>query len=147
MVSASEGDHPRVTRATVMKLFTATAAALLALAGPAVAGPWMAPEDVPTYASGNVLTTPSSYGYVSPAGRAILDAVGHRQILPNLFASRFCELRSVGVTQADAFADAYRYSMIQGQAPVVRMADGSTMGSDVVLSFNAIQKRCAWAYR
>ena len=65
-----------------------------------------------------------------------------RMILPNVFAARFCELRSIGVSKDDAMTAAFRDSVIDGQAPQVKLSNGSTIGSDVVLSFNAVQRRC-----
>jgi hypothetical protein len=72
-----------------------------------------------------------------------------RQLLPNLYASRFCELRSVGVSYDEAMAAAMRESVIDAdvEPPKVKLSDGTLIGSDVALAFITTQRRCAWAMK
>lgn len=63
------------------------------------------------------------------------------QILSTLFAARYCELRSIGVSQDDAMMTAMSESTVSGTVPMGKL-NGEAMRSDIILSIFAIQKRC-----
>ena len=64
------------------------------------------------------------------------------QILPNLFANRYCELRAVGVGQDDAMRAAMRESMINEPALPTVTSNGKTYTADVLLATNAVVRLC-----
>ena len=63
-------------------------------------------------------------------------------ILPNLFASEYCNLRASGVTHQSALEAAMDSATIEGTPVKVTMEDGRVMDADVIQAAAAITDRC-----
>lgn len=65
------------------------------------------------------------------------------EILPNLYAKHYCDLRAIGVNTEDAVSAAVYKSYIRsGYSPKVRLADGREIDADVVQAHLAAKQRC-----
>ena len=62
-------------------------------------------------------------------------------LLPNLYASEFCSMRSMGVSRDEAMEVATRASYVDGEAIKVTI-DGEVYDADVIQAMRAAQKRC-----
>lgn len=65
------------------------------------------------------------------------------EILPNLYAREFCELRELGVSEDEAMRAAVEESYIDnGVTPVKVTVGGKQYGTDVVRAYRAVERRC-----
>ena len=62
-------------------------------------------------------------------------------LLPNLYASEYCSLRSYGVSHDEAMRVATHESLIPGD-PVVITVNGRKTDLDVVQSWRAVRESC-----
>lgn len=63
-------------------------------------------------------------------------------ILPMLYASTYCELRDMGLSDDDARSAAMRQAMVPGDNWVTVTYNGKQTTSDVILSVRAVIERC-----
>jgi hypothetical protein len=65
------------------------------------------------------------------------------EILPNLYAREYCELREIGVAEDEAMAAAVEEAYIDnGKESVKVTVDGKEYGADVVRAYRAVERRC-----
>ena len=65
------------------------------------------------------------------------------EILPNLYAREYCELRAIGVGGNEAMAAAVEEAYIDNGKTVVKVTiDGKEYGADVVRAYRAVERRC-----
>ena len=72
-----------------------------------------------------------------------MPAVAAGEILPNLYAREYCELRELGVGEDEAMAAAVEEAYIDNGKSVVKVTiDGKEYGADVVRAYRAVERRC-----
>ena len=70
-------------------------------------------------------------------------AVSAGEVLPNLFAREYCDLRELGVNQDEAMAAAVEEAYIDnGKTPGKVTVGGKQYGTDVVRAYRAVERRC-----
>ena len=69
-------------------------------------------------------------------------AVNAGQVLPNLYASKFCEYRALGISADDARKAAMQDAYISSGNSVKVNYNGKMISSDVIKSAIAVTKRC-----
>jgi hypothetical protein len=69
-------------------------------------------------------------------------SVHSQQVLPNLYAKRFCEYREMGISADDARTAAMDDAWISTGKPVIVNYKGKMVSSDVIKSVSAVIKLC-----
>lgn len=69
-------------------------------------------------------------------------AVNAGEVLPNLYAQKFCEYRALGISADDARAAAMQDAYISSGNPVMVNYKGKMISSDVIKSAVAVVKMC-----
>ena len=65
-----------------------------------------------------------------------------QQVLPNLYAARFCEYRDMGISADDARKAAMEDAWVSTGSPVQVNYNGKMISSDVIKAVSAVIKRC-----